>query len=195
MTRALRWHFPGVERMVWCLAVARMSPMASRLGIALVLAALCLGGRAAYAQVAAQVAPVPYWSPGWPIGFGGNWAAGQSWNTYSATRVGDLSSMRYDLGNGWFAAAKGGDLGLGMNGISQNSMQFGYNFQKAGGLPFTVYGGLDTFKYNSGLGAPVAPFDTASGTLSTYRAHAGVQFQPVPDVSLSLGVGVTQQGR
>ena len=180
--------------------VAPMSTFASRLGVTLVLTAFCLDGRAAHAQTA-QAAPVPYWSPSWPISFGSNLTAGQSANTFgnflgvdgSAARGGDFSYMRYSFPNGWFLAAKGGDLGPSMNGVSQNSVQFGYNFQKAGGLPFTVYGGLDTFKYNSGPGAPFAPFDTASGTLQTYGAHAGVQFQPVPDVSLSLGVGVTQQ--
>jgi len=182
--------------MVSHLAVARMSTFAGRLDIALVLTALCVGAQSAHAQVA----PVPYWSPGSPTGFGANLTAGQSVNTYfnflnvdgSAARGSDFSYMRYNFPNGWFLAAKGGDLGLSMNGISQKGVQFGYNFQKAGGLPFTVYGGLDTFKYNSGPGAPFAPFDTTSGTLQTYGAHAGVQFQPVPDVSLSLGVGVTQ---
>jgi opacity protein-like surface antigen len=32
-----------------------------------------------------------------------------------------------------------------------------------------------------------------SGTLPGYRAHAGVEFQPAPNLSLSLGVGYTQQ--
>jgi opacity protein-like surface antigen len=32
-----------------------------------------------------------------------------------------------------------------------------------------------------------------SGTLPGYSAHAGVEFQPTPNVSLSLGFGYTQQ--
>jgi hypothetical protein len=32
-----------------------------------------------------------------------------------------------------------------------------------------------------------------SGSLPSYRAHAGVEFQPTPNVSLSLGLGFTQQ--
>ena len=48
-------------------------------------------------------------------------------------------------------------------------------------------------KYNTGIGSPFAPFDTTSGTLPGVRAHAGVEFQPAPNVSLSLGVGYTQQ--
>jgi opacity protein-like surface antigen len=32
-----------------------------------------------------------------------------------------------------------------------------------------------------------------SGTLPGYSAHAGIEFQPAPNLSLSLGVGYTQQ--
>ena len=39
---------------------------------------LCLGERAVYAQAA----PVDYWIPGWPMGFGGDSTAGQSPDTY-----------------------------------------------------------------------------------------------------------------
>ncbi|MGB6398614.1 MAG: hypothetical protein WBF73_23460 [Bradyrhizobium sp.] len=72
-------------------------------------------------------------------------------------------------------------------------MQFGYNFKDAGGLPLTVYAGFDTLNYKSGIGGPFAPFDTNSGTLPGYSAHAGVEFQATPNVSLSLGFGYTQQ--
>ena len=64
---------------------------------------------------------------------------------------------------------------------------------KTRGLPLTIYAGFDTLKYNAGIGGPFAPFDTMSGTLPGYSAHAGVEFQPAPNVSLSLGFGYTQQ--
>jgi opacity protein-like surface antigen len=48
-------------------------------------------------------------------------------------------------------------------------------------------------KYSAGIGGPFVPFDTTSGTLPGYSAHAGVEFQPTPNVSLSLGFGYTQQ--
>jgi opacity protein-like surface antigen len=72
-------------------------------------------------------------------------------------------------------------------------VQFGYDFKNAGGLPVTVYAGFDTLKYNAGVGGPFAPFDAMSGTLPGYRAHAGVEFQPASNVSLSLGFGYAQQ--
>ena len=183
-----------------------MSIFSSRLGLAFVLAALCLGGRTAHAQAA----PVTYWIPSWPVGFGGNPTVGQSSNTYgnfpsfdgSDARGGGFSYMRYNFPNGWFVGGEGGGMGLSMNGINRDGafgnlgslyyqgVQFGYNFQNA---PLTVYAGFDTLKYNSGIGNPFAPFDTVSGTLPGYSAHAGVEFQPAPNVSLSLGFGYTQQ--
>jgi opacity protein-like surface antigen len=175
-----------------------MSMFAGRLGLALVLAALCLGGRTAYAQAA----PVTYWIPSWPIGFGGHMTAGQSSNTYgnfpnfdgSDARGSGFSYMHYNFPMG--------GMGLSMSGINQDAasgnirslyyegVQFGYTFQNA---PLTVYAGFDTLKYNTGIGGPFAPFDTTSGTLPGYSAHAGVEFQPAPNVSLSLGFGYTQQ--
>jgi len=182
-----------------------MSIFASRLGLAFVLAALCLGGRTAHAQAA----PVTYWIPSWPLGFGGNLAAGQSSNTYgnfpgfdgSDARGGGFSNMRYNFPNGWFVGGEGGGIGLSMNGINQagafslyyEGVQFGYNFKNAGGLPLTVYAGFDTLKYNAGIGGPFAPFDSTSGTLPGYSAHAGVEFRPTSNLSLSLGFGYTQQ--
>ena len=186
-----------------------MSVFSGRSGLALVLAALCLGGRTAHAQAA----PVPYWTPGWPLGFGSNLTGGQSANSYgnfpgfdgSDTRGGGFSYTRYNFPNGWFVGGERGGMGLSVSGINQNAafgnfgslytegVQFGYSFKNASGLPLTVYAGFDTLKYNTGIGRPFAPFDTASGTLPGYSAHAGVEFQPAPNVSLSLGFGYTQQ--
>jgi len=187
--------------------LAAMSIFAGRLGLALVLAALCVGGRTAHAQAA----PVPYWTPGWPIGFGGN-LAGQSSNIYgnfpsfdgSDARGGGFSNMRYNFSDGWFVGSEGGGLGFGVNGINQDAafgnigslnyqgVQFGYNFQNTRGLPLTVFAGFDTLNYKPGIGSPFA-FDSTSATLPGYSAHAGVEFQPTPNVSLSLGFGYTQQ--
>jgi hypothetical protein len=175
---------------------------AGRLGFALVLAALCLGGPTAYAQPAA----VTYSS--WPVGFRSNLTVGQSSNIYGSfagfdgsDARGGFSYLRTNFPNGWFVGGGGGGMGLSMNGInhagafgsslSYEGVQFGYNFQN--GLPLTVYAGFDTLKYNTGIGGPFAPFDTMSGTLPGYRAHAGVEFQPAPNLSLSLGVGYAQQ--
>ena len=181
----------------------------SRLGLALALATLCVGGRTAHAQAA----PVTYWAANSLIGFGGNLTVDQSSNTYgnfsgfdgSGARARGFSNMRYNFPNGWFVGSEGGGLGLSMNGIGQNGafgnsspfyfegVQFGYNFQTAGGLPLTVYAGFDSLKYNAGTGGPFASFNSTSSTSLGYSAHAGVEIQPASNVSLSLGVGYTQQ--
>jgi hypothetical protein len=174
----------------------RMSIFTSRLGLAIGLAALCLGARTACAQA------VTYSS--WPIGFRSNLTVGQSSNAYgsfssfdgSDARGGGFSYMRTNFPNGWFVGGEGGGTGLSMNGtfgsLAYEGVQAGYNFKTVGGLPVTVYAGFDTLKYNTGIGSPFAPFDSTSGTLPEYRAHAGVEFQPAPNLSLSLGVGYTQ---
>jgi opacity protein-like surface antigen len=175
----------------------RMSILSRRLGLALVLAALCVGGRTAHAQAA----PLTYWTPGW-LGFGGNLTAGSNANTYgnfSGFNVSDGGSSypRYNFSNGWFMGGGSGSMGLnGFNSASNNfpsldyqGTQFGYNFQNA---PVTVYGGLATLKYNPGNFGPL-PFDSNSNSPSGYSAHVGVEFKPTSNVSLSLGVGYAQQ--
>ena len=175
-----------------------MSNFPGKLSLALLLAALCLGGRTALAQDA----PVAYWTPGWPLGFGGNLSASQSANTYGnfpSFDGSDARYTRYNFPNGLFVGGEDGGMGLGMNGFNRSSafgdltyegVQFGYNFQNS---PLKVYGGLDTLKYNPGIGGLVSPFDSASSTVPGYSAHAGVEFKAMPNVSLSLGFSYTQQ--
>jgi hypothetical protein len=175
-----------------------MSVFVVRSGLALVLTALCFWARPACAQT------VTYSS--WPIGFYSNLTVGQSSNIYGSfagfdgsDARGGFSTLRYNFPNGWFVGGGTGGLGFGINGINQMSAfgsslytegaQVGYKFQNA---PLTVYAGFDTLKYKPGIGSPFAPFDTTSGTLPGYRAHAGVEFQAAPNLSLSLGVGYTQ---
>ena len=168
---------------------------ASRLGLLFVIAALCLGGRTAHAQSG----PMSYWTPDW-LGFGGNLNAGQDANTqgrFASFGAGGFSSTRYNFSNGWFVGSERGAMGL--SGINQagafgslqtEGVQFGYTFKNTS---VSVYGGFDTLKYNPGIGAAFSPFDSASGTAPGYGVHAGVEFKPASNLSLSLGVGYTQQ--
>jgi opacity protein-like surface antigen len=178
------------------LAAVRMSIFAGRIGLALVLAVLCPAARTAHAQA------VTYSS--WPIGFQSNLTVGQGSNIYGSfagldgagARAGGFSSQRYNFPNGWFVGSEAGGINRAAafgSSLNYEGAQFGYNFQGLGGLPVTVYGGVGTLKYNTGIGSPLAPFDNMSGTLPGYSAHAGVEFQPAPNLSLSLGVGYTQQ--
>jgi opacity protein-like surface antigen len=189
------------------LIIARMSMVPGRLGFAFVFAlvALCLTGRAAHAQES----PVPYWTSGWQTGFGGGLIAGQRYGgiagfdgSDSGNGSGSNFSARYNFSNGWFVGSEHGGLGLSMNGFSQDGawsnarplsyegVQFGYNFTSA---PVTVYAGFDSLKYNTGIGSSLAGFDSMSSTVPGYSAHAGIEFRPTSNLSLSLGVGYAQQ--
>jgi hypothetical protein len=170
---------------------------AGRLGLVFLVAALCPGGQMAHAQSAA----VTYLTPGW-LGFGGNLSAGEGSNIDRNFEsfdggAGGFSSARYNFPNGWFVGSERG--GMGLSGINQASafgsfqtegVQFGYNFKNAA---VSVYGGFDTLKYNPGLGGAFSPFDSTSSTVRGYGMHGGVEFRPTSNLSLSLGVGFTQQ--
>ena len=179
---------------------------AGRFGFAFVLLAVCLGGQAAHAQSA----PVTYWTPGW-LGFGGNLNAGQGSNQGSNTygnvsgfddsSAGGFFSTRYNFQNGWFVGSERGGMGLSMSGINQagafgslysEGVQFGYNFQNS---PVTVYAGFNTLKYNSGIGGVFAPFDSTSIAVPGYGAHAGIEFKPTSNLSLSIGGYIQRSGR
>src|SRR5438105_156626 len=111
-----------------------MSVFSTRLGLAFLMAALCLGGRTAHAQAA----PVPYWTAGGPLGFGSSLTAGQSADAYGNfagfdggdTGGGGFSYMRYNFPNGWFVGGERG--GMGLSGINQKAA-FG-NFGSALGI-------------------------------------------------------------
>jgi hypothetical protein len=141
------------------------------------------------------------------MGFGGSLAEGPDSDSYGNVpsfdgRGGGFSATRYHFPNGWFVGDEGGGVGLGMNGISRvgafgnmlslnyEGVQFGYNFKNA---PLTIHAGFDTLKYNAGIGGAFSPFDNVSGTLPGYSAHAGFEYHPTPNVSLSLDFGYTQQ--
>ena len=185
--------------------------LAGRLALALLLSALCLAGPTAHAQSA----PVNYWTPGWPLGFGGSLSAAQSANaqgsnaqgsnaqglntygnfpSFEGTDARGFDVSRFNFPNGFFVGSERGNLGFSQNeafgSLTSEGMQFGYNLKNA---PVTFFGGIDTLKYNSGIGTPLAPFGSVSGTAG-YSAHAGVEFKPASNLSLSLGFGYTQTG-
>ncbi len=185
-----------------------MFSLSGKSALAIIVAALCLGGATAHAQTA----PVRYWIPGWPIGFGSTLDAGQNWNTYGNFpsfdfRDAGVAYTRADFPNGMFVGSERGDVGLSMSrfapgtavgnfsSLSYESVQFGYNFQNERNLPLTVYAGFDTVKYRSGIGGPLAAFDVTSGTLPVYSARAGIAYQPTQNLSLSVEVVYTQQGQ
>lgn len=171
-----------------------MSNLAVPRGLATLFAVLCLGG----APLQAQVAPLRYWIPGGPFGLSGS--AGQSSDAYGnfpGFNAGDAAE-RSDVPRGFFVGGERGHLGLSgistsgnFGALSYDSTQFGYNTKTAGGIPVTFFAGFDTLKYGNGIGNSLAPL--TSSTTPGYGGFAGVEFKPTPNLSLSFGVGYTQQ--
>lgn len=174
---------------------------ARRFGLAVLLAVACLGPRAANAQAS----PLSYWTPGWPLGFGGTDADATTWGNFPSFTARDargFSYQRFDLGNGWFMGNSSGTTSFGgigqsaafggLGSITTQGTQFGYNF-KNNGLPVTVFGGFDTLKYNNtGIGNPFTQFDSPNNAASGYSANVGVEFKPTSNLSLSVGASFTQ---
>ncbi|MBR0952162.1 hypothetical protein [Bradyrhizobium canariense] len=174
-----------------------MSSLADSRVLAILFAVLCFGGASAHAQVA----PLRYWIPGGPFGWGGS--AGESADAYGnfpSFKAGDVDGS-YSFRPGFFVGSERGSLGL--NGFSQSGpvgsfsalsydgTQFGYNTKTAGGMPVTFFAGFDTLKYGGGIGSSLAPLTSSASP--GYGAFAGVEFKPTSNLSLSFGAGFIQQ--
>ena len=165
--------------------------------LATLFAVLCFGGAPAHAQVA----PLQYWIPGGPFGFGGSAVqSADSYGNFPSFNAGDASSGT-NFANGFFVGSQRGNLnwsGLSQTGpsgnltaLSYDSTQFGYNTKTAGGMPVTFFAGFNSQKYGDGIGSSLAPL--TSGAAPGYGAFAGVEFKPTSNLSLSFGAGFTQQ--
>jgi hypothetical protein len=154
--------------------------------LATLFALLCLGGAPAHAQVA----PLRYFVPGGPFGFGNG--DGQSSDAYGNAQ---------GSGAGFFVGSQRGNFdwsGLSQTGLVSNfsalsydSSKFGYATKTSGGLPVTFFAGFDTLKFGNGIGSSLAPLTAGVGP--GYGAFAGVEFKPTSNLSLSFGAGFSQQ--
>ena len=159
-------------------------------GLTVALAALSLGGRAAHAQAA----PVPYANSNWFLGLG---------NPGFDANDANGGTSRADYPTGWFLGTTSRNYALsGFNrtaafgnfsSVSTDGMQFGYTLKNT---PLSIYAGFDTLKYNTGNAAgssAFAAFDSRAATApGAFAANAGIEYRPTNNLSLSLGVGVTQ---
>jgi hypothetical protein len=181
------------------LVVAQMSVV--RLGFLAVMAMLAVGGQA-HAQAAN---PLTYWTPGWPVGFASDPGASTYGNfpSFDTRDSRGFGATRYNFGNGFFVGNSRAEI-HGVTAITTSAAfgnfgslysegsQFGYSFKGANGMPVSFSAGFETLKYNNGFGSgsPFAAFDSQSaGNLPIYNAHAGIEFKPTANTSLSFGVG------
>src|ERR1043166_6509915 len=164
-----------------------MSNLVRFYGLAALFAVLCLGAAPAHAQAA----PLQYWIPGGPFGFGS--VAGQSSDAYGnfpSFNAADASG-RANFANGFFVGSQRGNLnwsGISQTGpagnfsaLSYDSTQFGYNTKTAGGMPVSFFAGFSSQKYGDGIGRSLAPL--TSGASPGYGAFAGVEFKPTSNLS------------
>jgi len=180
--------------------VGPMSLFAKASGLATLVAVLCFSAPGA----SAQVAPVQYWIPGGPFGFGGGASEGQSADSYTNAPGFDATSGRYNFQNGWFVGGERGNLGFSglsrasafgsFGALSYEGVQMGKTFKGIGDSPVTFFAGFDALKYNPGGVTPMGPFNNNFSTNAGYSMHGGVEFKPASNVSLQFGVGYTQQG-
>jgi hypothetical protein len=157
--------------------------------LALALLAPCFGAGNARAQAMA----VPYLNSNWFLGLGNPGFDANDTNGVSRT----------NFPTGWFLGTTSRDYALsGFNraaafgnfsSVSTDGMQFGYTLKNT---PLSIFAGFDTLKYNadagtSGSGA-FAAFDRSATAPGAFAANTGIEYRPTNNLSLSLGVGVTQ---
>ncbi|MBI5131753.1 MAG: hypothetical protein HZA66_20120 [Rhodopseudomonas palustris] len=185
---------------------AWMSRSLARYGLA---ALLCLGAQAAFAQSA----PIRYWVPGGPFGFGGGVAdsAGTAgWSDvpgFAALSSVDEDGFRtgfvarsysapvnaFASGLGWRGGGIGGAGAFGNFGsLALEGSQYGYNFKGVGGLPVTLFGGVDQLKYQPDVFTSLTSPGFASGSTAATAVHAGVEIRPTSNLSLSFSAGYVQ---
>jgi hypothetical protein len=147
----------------------------------IVAAALCLSWSAANAQGE----PVKYWIPFGPFGYGGGTAATADMESYGSVPAFDAAQTEK---SGFvfrsYSAPVSSLTGFGWNGVgptafgsslSYERSQFGYNFKGVGDMPMTLFGGVDTLKYNPDVFSNIMSFSPNSGPAPAY----GVEPQPV----------------
>jgi opacity protein-like surface antigen len=180
-----------------------MSGFSGKFGLAVVVTVLCLTGSAAHAQSE----PVRYWIPFGPFGFGGGAAETTSMETYSDVpnfNFGDPNKKGFVFrsysapvsaltsGFGWNSLG-GATAFSSLDSLSYERTQLGYSFKGAGDLPMTLFGGVDTLKYNQDAFSAITSFSPNTGAAAAYSVHGGVEVRPTSNMSLSISAGFTQQ--
>ena len=140
--------------------------------------------------------PVKYWIPFGPFGYGGGTADTANMETYGSAPAFDAA----ETGKSGFvfrsySAPVSSLTGFGFGGIvgptafgsslSYERSQFGYNFKGVGDMPMTLFGSVDTLKYNPDVFSNIMSFSPNSGPAPAYGVHAGVEIRPTSNLSLS----------
>lgn len=180
-----------------------MSTFSGKCGLAVVVTVLYLTGSAAHAQSE----PVRYWIPFGPFGFGDGAATTTGMETYGNVpnfNFGDAGKTGFVF-RSYSTPVSALTNGFGWNGIgnatafstldslSYERTQFGYSFKGTGNMPVTLFGGVDTLKYNPDAFSTITSFNSNPGTPAAYGVHAGIEVRPTSNLSLSFSAGYTQE--
>lgn len=180
-----------------------MSTFSGRCGLAIVATALCLTVSAARAQSE----PVQYWIPFGPFGFGDGATATTGMETYSdapnfsfgnADKTGfvfrsySAPVTALTSGFGWSGFGNATAFST-LDSMSYERTQFGYSFKGANNMPVTLFGGVDTLKYNPDAFSTITSFNSSPGTTAAYGVHGGIEVRPTSNLSLSFSAGYTQE--
>jgi hypothetical protein len=183
---------------------ARICSAAARCGLVL---ALSLG---ATASASAQVAPIRYWIPGGPFGFGGGTT--ESWRALSWGDVPGFTAETDENGEprsgfvarsysapvgpltgsfGWNSPGGAGAFG-NFGSLAAEGSQYGYRFKGVGDLPVTLFGSVDSLKYKPDVFTALTSPGFASSNTAATSVNAGIEIKPTSNVSLSFSAGYTQ---
>lgn len=141
----------------------------------------------------AQVAPIRYWFPGGPFGFGGDTTT-QYWGSApdeDGFRKG-FSFSSYSLPANSFTVPFSAGVFTGGSGLSSDGAQYGYSFKGLGDTPVTLFGGVSSLRTTPDVFTSiVTPGLQQSDTLAT-SVNAGVEFKPTSNLTLSLSGSFVQ---
>ncbi len=161
---------------------------AAKRGLALA-AVLYLAAPAAQAQVA----PIRYWIPGGPFGFGGDTTTqylGSPLDEDGFRKGFSLSS--YSMPVNSFTGGFGASAFTAGSGLSSEGAQYAYSFKGLGDTPVTFFGSVSSLRTAPDVFTSlVTPGFERSSTLAT-SINAGVEFKPTSNISLSLSAGFVQ---
>lgn len=146
----------------------------------------------------AQVAPIQYWIPGGPFGFGGDtttqyWGGAPDEDGFRKGFSFSSYSMPVNSFAGGFAwGGFGANAFTGGTGLSSDGAQYAYSFKGVGDAPVTLFGGVSSLRTTPDVFTSlVSPELARSNTLAT-GFNAGIEFKPTSNLSFSLSGSFVQ---
>ncbi len=164
---------------------------------AALIGATLLGASAAQAQVA----PLQYWIPGGPFGFGSGapdsdasgwsavpgFAAGESGRGI-VFRSFETPVSPFASGLSWSGLGAFGNTGA----LNAQGAQYGYAFRGVGDMPVTLFGGVSSLRSAPDTFSNLVTPGVDSGETLATSFNAGIEFRPTSNISLSLSGSFVQ---